>query len=166
MIPRTGFRLVWPKAPTHTDPLSSCARGPGPYPTVVKYVHALQEDAMDALNPHDPRNLLSVIADQNQLLKMLMAEREALRDEVERLVDWISDGSDLDALTALQLIYSDRRASEAARIKAASAAISFERPKLSVTATTSASLFDLLEVRRRKAANGPKVIEHDPPPAA
>ena len=39
----------------------------------------------------------------------------------------------------------------------------YERPKLSVTATTSIPLYDLLEERRRKG----KVIEHDPdPPAA
>jgi hypothetical protein len=118
---------------------------------------------MGDINPHDPRNLLGVIADQNQLIKALIAERDALHVEIDRLVDWIDD--DLDALTVLQLIYNDRKASDAARTKAASAAISFERPKLAITATTSASLFDLLEARRRKA-NGPRVIEHDPPPAA
>ena len=38
----------------------------------------------------------------------------------------------------------------------------FERPKLSVTATASIPLYDLLEERRRKA----KVIEHAPDPSA
>jgi len=52
------------------------------------------------------------------------------RAEIDRLVNWIN--GDADALHCLQSVYNDPSASEGSRIKAAAAAIAFERPKLTV----------------------------------
>jgi hypothetical protein len=53
------------------------------------------------------------------------------RAEIDRLVSWIM--ADTDALTCLQAVYNDPAATENNRIKAASAALPFERTKLSVS---------------------------------
>jgi hypothetical protein len=59
-----------------------------------------------------------------------MEEIERLRAEIKQLVDWIM--GDRDALSCLQAIYNNPAAAEGSRIKAAAAAIAFERPKLTV----------------------------------
>jgi len=51
-----------------------------------------------------------------------------LRAENKRLVDWIM--GDADAHTCLQAVYNNPASSEGNRIKAAAAAMPFEKPKL------------------------------------
>src|SRR5262249_12947733 len=63
------------------------------------------------------------------VLDAQMAEIDRLRGEVQRLLDWIM--GDADAHTCLQAVYNDPNASQGNRVKAASAALPFERPKLS-----------------------------------
>ena len=65
------------------------------------------------------------------------AENAKLRVENKRLLDWITGES--DALTCLQAIYQNSASSEHTRIKAASSAIAFERPKLSVAVSVRGS---------------------------
>jgi hypothetical protein len=60
----------------------------------------------------------------------LKAEIAALRAENKRLIDWIMGTS--DALTCLQAVYQSPESSEYSKIKAATGALPFERPKLSV----------------------------------
>jgi hypothetical protein len=80
-----------------------------------------------------------------------MAEIDRLRGEVDKLVDWIA--GDQDALSALRAIYADPRSSPTNKVKAASAAIGFERAKPpSATIVANFSLYDALE--------RPKTIEH------
>jgi hypothetical protein len=62
-------------------------------------------------------------------------------------------------LGILQLMAHDTRLPPEIRIRAAGLAVPFERPKLSMTATTSVPLYDLLQARRRR------VIEPTPPAA-
>jgi hypothetical protein len=50
------------------------------------------------------------------------------------------------------------------RVRAASAAVQYERRPASTT--VSVSLFQLLEEKRRAKTAAAKVIEHDPQPAA
>jgi hypothetical protein len=86
------------------------------------------------------------------------AERDRLRAEVAGLVAFIQ--GDADALGCLQAIYSNPRTSEANRIRAASSALAFERPKLSVVAT--GAIPSLARILRDE----PKLIEAKPEPAA
>jgi len=60
----------------------------------------------------------------------LKAEIAALRAENKRLIDWIMGNT--DALTCLQAVYQSPESSEYSKIKAATGALPFERPKLSV----------------------------------
>jgi hypothetical protein len=84
--------------------------------------------------------LLDVIKRQNAGLEQLIAERDKLRQEVDALVGWAN--GDQDALSCLQRLYSDPSASQANRIRAASAAIAFERSK---PASVSAVIVDFGE---------------------
>jgi hypothetical protein len=77
-------------------------------------------------NPHI-RHLLDLIKQQNAAIEKLIAERDSQRQEIAALVNWIQE--DRDALMALQSIYNSPTADEASRIKAASAAIGYERGK-------------------------------------
>lgn len=71
---------------------------------------------------HDPKHLLDIIDQQNQMIEKLLAENDEFR----------ANGQKLDALTCLKAVYSNPKASEGNRIKAAAAAIPFERSKLTV----------------------------------
>jgi hypothetical protein len=116
----------------------------------------------------------ATIAELNQGLHQVLDENDALRAELVALraelgqargrLDALMTGfSENGTLGVLQAMAHDATLPPEVRIRAAGLAVPFERPKLSVTATTSVPLYDLLEARRQKA----KVIEHDPsPPAA
>jgi hypothetical protein len=83
-----------------------------------------------------------------------MTEIDKLRAENQRLLDWIM--GDADAHTTLQSVYLDPNATQGNRIKAASAAIPFERPKLTPVEpclelrAESMSLKDLLASRKAR----------------
>ena len=82
------------------------------------------------------------------------------REEIDRLVSWIN--GDADALHCLQQVYNDRTTSEANRIRAAAAAIPFERAKLSVSVqvTGPAVLGNRLDGARTMKTISPPLIEH------
>jgi hypothetical protein len=65
------------------------------------------------------------------VIRRQMAKIDELHAEIDRLVNWIM--ADTDALTCLQAVYNDPAATENNRIKAAAAALPFERAKLSVS---------------------------------
>jgi hypothetical protein len=65
------------------------------------------------------------------VLDIQMREIDKLRAEVERLLDWIM--GDADAHTCLQAVYNDPQAPQGNRVKAAAAALPFEKPKLGST---------------------------------
>jgi hypothetical protein len=102
------------------------------------------------------------IADYDRALNHMMDENEALRAELalvrKRLDALVAGFDERGSLGILQVMAADMTLPPEVRIRAASAAVPYERPKLSVTATTTLPLYDLLEERRRKG----KVIEHDP----
>jgi len=77
-------------------------------------------------NPHI-RHLLDLIKQQNAAIEKLIAERDSQRQEIAALVGWIQE--DRDALMTLQQIYNNPTVDETSRIKAASAAIGYERGK-------------------------------------
>jgi hypothetical protein len=104
---------------------------------------------------------LHQMLDENEALR---AERDRLRGEIKQLVDWVM--GDRDALVCLQSIYNDPSAPENSRIKAASAAIGYERPKLTfgVQISGPAVLGQRLDQgRAMKTVNQPPLIEHRPP---
>ena len=91
------------------------------------------------------------------VIRLQMTEIDKLRDEIKQLVEWIN--GDRDALSCLQFIYNDPNASDANRVKAAAAAIGFERPKMTVSVRVGpAVLADRLDQAR---VVNPKLIEHD-----
>ena len=98
--------------------------------------------------------------DENEALR---AERDQLRMEIDRLVSWIN--GDHDALHCLQSIYNSPHADQGSRIKAASAAIGYERPKLTfgVQISGPSVLGERLDqTRTMKTVNQPPLIEHQP----
>lgn len=104
-------------------------------------------------------------------LNVMLDENEALRAELARvsgrLAALMTAFDDNGTLGILQMMAHDSNLAPEVRIRAAGLAVPFERPKLSVTATTTVPLYDLLEAKRRKG----KTIEHAPgndpsPPAA
>ena len=101
---------------------------------------------------------LHTMLDENAL----RAERDQLRSEVKQLIDWVM--GDRDALHCLQSIYNDVGAAEGSRIKAAAAAIAFDRPKLSVSVQVSgpAVLGERLDQSRTMKTVNPPLIEHQP----
>lgn len=102
-------------------------------------------------------NGLNQVLDENEALQAKLAQVQS------RLDSLMAAFEERGTLGILQMMAHDKNLSPEIRIRAAGLAVPFERPKLSVTATTSVPLYDLLEERRRKA----KVIEQDPgPPAA
>jgi hypothetical protein len=98
---------------------------------------------------------------QKTEIDRLRAVVERQDEELKQLLAWI-DG-DSDALTTLQRTYMDPRISTSDRIKAAGAAIAYERHKLTVQLRVGPSVLSerLARARAIKAAE-PKVIEHDP----
>jgi hypothetical protein len=102
------------------------------------------------------------IGQLEQLVHEQMAKIDQLQSEVEGLVSWIN--GDADALHCLQAIYNNADTSEANRIKAAAAAIAFERAKLSVSVQVTGP--GVLGARLDQTAKppmktiGPPLIEH------
>ena len=90
------------------------------------------------------------------VIRLQMAEIDKLRAENKRLLDWIM--GDADALTTLQRTYLDPKTLTSDRIKAAGAAIAYERPKLSVQLRVGPAVLG----ERLDAARPIKTIEHDP----
>ena len=91
-------------------------------------------------------------------LQEAMAEIEKLRAENKQLLDWIT--GDSDALTTLQSIYQSPASSEHTRIKAATGALPFERPKLSASIGV---VMDFRErVRQARLKANAKLLEHMP----
>jgi hypothetical protein len=79
--------------------------------------------------------------------------------EIDTLVSWAEN--DRDALMMLQAIYRNPNTSEGSRLRAASAAVAYERAKPpSLVAVAPVKLFDILEARRAQG----KVIEQAPGP--
>jgi len=114
-------------------------------------------DAQATIAEYD--SALHTVLDENEALR---AERDQLRMEIDRLVSWIN--GDHDALHCLQSIYNDAGVAEGSRIKAAAAAIAFERPKLSVSVQVSgpAVLGERLDQSQTMKTVNPPLIEHQP----
>jgi hypothetical protein len=94
------------------------------------------------------------------VIRLQMAEIDKLRTQIKGLVDWIM--GDSDALTCLQSVYSNPTSPEANRIKAAAAALPFERPKLSMSVSVRGPAVLGERLDQAKIVNSPKVIEHEP----
>jgi hypothetical protein len=109
----------------------------------------------------DYDSALHTMLDENEALRAQLAEA---RSEIERLVEWIN--GDRDALVCLQSIYNNPSADKGTRIKAAAAAIGYERPKLtfSVQVSGPSVLGERLDQSRTvKTVNQPPpLIEHKP----
>jgi hypothetical protein len=118
-------------------------------------------------NPH-VRDLLDVIKQQNAGIERLIAERDKLRQEVDALVGWIQE--DRDALMALQQIYNNPTADKTEVIKAAAAALPFERSKPASVVIQGNFNARLRTIRlaqlpkdiARAAEDAAKLIEHQP----
>jgi hypothetical protein len=102
------------------------------------------------------------IARLEYVIREQMKEIDRLRDEVRQHRALMAAFEERGTLGILQMMAHDKNLPPEIRVRAAGLAVPFERPKLSVTATASVPLYDLLEERRRKA----KVIEHAPDPSA
>jgi hypothetical protein len=97
------------------------------------------------------------------VIRKLMAKIDELHAEIDRLVGWIM--GDKDALSCLQQVYNDPAATEGNRIKAAAAAVAYERAKVTVNVRVSgpAVLGERLDgARPMKVINPPEVIEASP----
>ena len=93
------------------------------------------------------------------VIRLQMTEIDKLRAENKALVDWIM--GDRDALTTLQLIYNDDEASQANWIKAAAAAIGFERSKVTVNVRVGPALLgERLDSARPMKTIEPLTIDH------
>jgi hypothetical protein len=88
------------------------------------------------------------------------AENVRLKDEIDALIGWI--GGDGDALACLQQIYANPRTTEASKIRAASAALPFEKAKPAATVNNVFRLYDYLERDRLQKLEAARVIEHQP----
>jgi hypothetical protein len=96
------------------------------------------------------------------VIELQMAEIAKLRSENKQLLDWILGNT--DALTCLQAIYQNPESSEYSKIKAATGALPFERPKLSVAVSVRGSdvLGECLDAAKAmKTINPPKTIDHE-----
>jgi hypothetical protein len=88
----------------------------------------------------------------------LQAELAEVKGQLSTLVDWIM--GDADALTTLQGLYLNPDEPAANRIKAAAAAIGYERPKLTATGVVIVDFRERVRQARLKATA--KLIEHVP----
>jgi hypothetical protein len=103
------------------------------------------------------------IARLEYVIREQMKEIDRLRDEMAQYRALIAAFEERGTLGILQMMAHDKNLPPEIRVRAAGLAVPFERPKLSMTATASVPLYDLLEARRQK----PKVIEHvEPDPSA
>ena len=108
-----------------------------------------------------------IVRRQMAAIDQQRTEIAQLKSELAGLVAWAGGDGDGDALGVLQSIYRNANTSDSTRVKAASSALGFERPKLSVTAVApTRSLFAILEEARlkgRRVEQQPaRVIEHQP----
>ena len=103
------------------------------------------------------------IQQQSGSITALKREIEALKAEIGRLNE-----RDVDALEVLQKVYSDPNAPLSAVVKAAGAAVGYERSKPpSVAISAGVSLYDVLERKRLERLQAkPAVIDAKPNPAA
>ena len=112
------------------------------------------------------------VREQMAEIDRLRAERDGLiaeRDQLRTRLDGFTAAFEADgSLGILQLMSRDMTLPPEIRVRAASAAVQYERAKPPSTSTTvSVSLFQLLEEKRRAKGAGAKIIEHhDPQPAA
>ena len=83
------------------------------------------------------------IARLEYVIKRQMDKISELREENKRLLEWIM-GDSGDALAILQSVYLNPGESSANRVKAASSAIGFERPRLAATAIIDTGRADLI----------------------
>ena len=97
---------------------------------------------------------------QKAEIDRLRAELDRRDEELTQLLAWVN--GDSDALSTLQRIYMDTGMPNGDRIKAAGAAIAYERPKLSVQVRVGPSVLSERLARARAIKAEPKVIEHDP----
>jgi hypothetical protein len=118
----------------------------------------------------DYEKALHTMLDENEALQ---AEIVDVKGQLSTLVDWIM--GDADALTTLQRVYLNPDEPAANRIKAAAAAIGYEKPKLAATANIVIDFRERVRQARLKAdakllaeakLAGLKVIEHQPEPGA
>jgi hypothetical protein len=106
---------------------------------------------------------MAASADPNQIaryeycIRPQMQVIDELRAEVDQLKKIIAEGG---ALGVLQTTYADPAISVTNRIKAASAAIGFERPKVSVNVRVGPGILGA----RLEQARAPETIEHQPAP--
>jgi hypothetical protein len=110
------------------------------------------------------RGMSPTLDDYEKALHQMLDENQALRAELRTLVDWIN--GDQDALTTLQGLYLNPDEPASNRIRAAAAAIGYERPKLSASANL---LFvDFRERVRQARLKAPlaRTIEHIEPESA
>ena len=100
-----------------------------------------------------------LIRRQSACIKTQLDRIAELEVENERLRGAIAGSH--DALAVLQEIYSDRRNPLSAVMRAAGAAINFERSKPVTTITAEISLYDALEARRQQ--NRKKLADNPSP---
>ena len=96
----------------------------------------------------------------SEVFREAEAEIAKLRAENKQLLDWIMGNT--DALTCLQSIYQSPESSEHTKIKAATGALPFERPKL--TASIGVVMDFRERVRQARLKADAKLIEHVPDP--
>ena len=106
------------------------------------------------------------IARLEYVVREQMAEISRQRDEIDRLLGWIN--GDTDALTTLQGVYNNPEESAGNKIKAAAAAIGYERPKMATTASLVVLDFRerVRQARLKAPLVEPKVLEHIPDTAS
>ena len=101
--------------------------------------------------------MLDIIDQQNQMIEKLLAENDQFR----------ASGLELDAPSCLKAVYSNHKASETNRVKAASAAIGYELPKKGTTNLVVVDFRERVRQARLKAPLvEPKTIEHQSDPVA
>jgi hypothetical protein len=109
-----------------------------------------------------PQDAQQHIQQCEYVIRKQMAKIDELHAEIDRLVSWIM--AHTDALTCLQAVYNSPTSTENNRIRAAAAALPFERAKLSVSVqvTGPAVLGNRLDGARTMKTVSPPLIEHVP----